>query len=235
MGIDMSVKSATLGQLSVQDDRDPFVKGIGKVIQGAEAVKNDTDAIYDTLKVANYGLMAFETLGRTAKPVALSMQLAGTCINFIDFIGMVNFVKYFSSSDVVKDAKQKNICRIIGTGMIGLAVFGGAFLWLAELGFYKLGQAAMKIGSTVTCGVCGLGYLFMAGQAIKQIVTAKNGAQLAQGIIRLISKIADAAVCILFAVPVTCLPAIIVLGIIAKGLGLVSFLIEHYNPKAFAH
>lgn len=210
-----------------------LVPVLAPVLDSAVAIKDNSGAFYDAMKLASYGLMGIEAIRSASTPVTLTMQCLAGGVSIIDFVEVISTAHYFINGGVVKDAKEKQICKIIGTSIFSFGVLGGAFLWLAELGFVQLGAVAMTVGSTLVSGFCAGGYAFYAGHAIIEIIQAKNGLQRTKAVIDLISRVASVALCVLFMIPGINVWAFVTLGLVAKGLSVVSFLIEHNNQDAF--
>jgi len=232
---------------SVNDESNKFVKGLDKVADGARAVKDSTEGLYATLQTTSYLLMGGEALFGASKPVTTTLMHMSASINVIDFMEIFSVTNYMVSGAAVEDCKRGFFCRFFGSISFAFGTIGGIALWLAELGFYNLGKAAAALGSIpvigvvavipllpLVCATTALGYALFAAHSVQNLLKAKNKHQVIKGLIDIISRVANVALFVLIPIPGINLPAVIVLGIIAKGLGLVSFLYEHYNKQAFA-
>lgn len=225
----------------------PFIKGVDKVADGARAVKDSTEGLYATLQTTSYLLMGGEALFGASKPVTTTLMHMSASINVIDFMEIFSVGNYVASGAALQDCKKGFVCRFIGSISFAIGTIGGIALWFAELGFYNLAKAAAAIGSIpvigvvaaipllpFVCATVALGYALFAGHALQGLLKATNKHQVVKGVIDIVSRVANVALFVLIPIPGINLPAVIVLGIIAKGLGLVSFLYEHYNKRAFA-
>lgn len=223
-----------------------LAKSLDKVAGGAKAVKDSTDGFYSAMQTGSYLLMGGEALFGASKPVTNTLMHLSGAVNVIDFMEIFCVVDYFVSGSVAQDVKKGYVCKFLGSIFFALGTIGGIVLWLGELGFYNLAKAAAALGKIpvlgavaavgllpIVCGSLALGYAFYAGHAIQAILKATNKHQVIKGVIDIVSRVANVALFVLLPIPGINLPAVIVLGIIAKGLGLVSFLYEHYNKQAF--
>ncbi|MEC7839649.1 MAG: hypothetical protein VX777_06390 [Chlamydiota bacterium] len=233
-------------------------KGSQYVIDGANALKNNTGGFCNVLRVSNYVLMGLEFAVGAVKPITLSIMKVTGCITVIDFFSdLIELVHYWVCAEILDDVKEGKVCNILGMITLGFATIGGSLAWLSELGFFNLGAIAASMGSIpifgaavgaiatvglapVLCGVVALAYAFFAGDAVQSIIKATNKEQRIKASIDLVSRVADVALAILVGVTLLCpvspavtIPLIVTLGLVAKGLAVVSFLYKHYNKKAF--
>lgn len=230
-----------------QNTVNPVLYGVQKVVEGANAVKNDTDGFYRALQTSYYGCKAIEGIVDTAKPLA---QIAGG-LNVIDFGDLIFVANYWINGEFISDAKEGRFCNILGTIAIGGAVIGGAMMWLFELGFGALSSFAAAVGSIpifgtavkaiasvglgpIVCVSVAIGYFCLAGDSLQRIIQSDVKEERIKAGIELVSRIADAALHILMIVPGIGLPAIVVLGLVAKGTSLSAFLYGHFTKETVA-
>ena len=203
-----------------------------KAVEGCDALRNDTDALGTALQFGHYGFRAVE-LVKTTQPVTQVLGTVAHSIAILDFLQIISDINYFVSGKVQEDWKNKKFCAIAASSVFPIATVGGIFLWFVDLTILKGGLSLIPIIGNVVIGAALVGHVFGAADAVQSIFQAKNGAQLAHGIIILISKVADVALHIILFIPGAGLPAVIVLGIVAKGVGVVAFFVKYYNKESF--
>ncbi len=231
------------------------VRGAQRIVGVADALKKDTDGFYSVIQTVYYFVMGLEGIFGAAKPFTLTLlQMAGG-IAVIDFFGdLVGIAYYWISGDFIEDGSGGKICNILAMFFLSGATIGGAVLWLAELGFYSLDKAAAFIGSVpffgtiatiglapIVCGAAAIGYVFLVGDALQSMAKANNSQQIIKSGIDLISRTAHVflytviGATIIFPIaPVISVPVIVLLGITAKGMGVVGFVFQHFNKVALA-
>lgn len=217
-----------------------------KSLEGVSAVKKDGNAFYSALKFGNYALMGAECAFGNKKPATFTMQKIAGGMNVIDAFDLFSSINYWISGDFKKD----HVFEVLANAALGVATVGGFVLWLGELGFLDLGAIAASIGSTpviggafqavaqiglgsIVTGLAAVGFGFLAADAVRNIIHGDNKEKKVKGILDLISSIAYVALYILLLIPGICVPAIVVLGLVASGFGLSSFLYKHFNKQAF--
>lgn len=228
----------------------PVVHAVSNVASGANAVKNDADALVLALKVANYFFTGLQAIFKNVKVFATTIfHLAGS-ISVLEFFGdTIGTAFYIVSGAFIKDIKDKRFCSFLGSMTLGAAGVAGAIAWLSELGFFSLGAIATGIGGVglapIVCIAVAVGYGFLAGDAIQTLASSQKKEEKVKAWIDLASRIANAALFVFLATslimaavatpiaPVISIPVIVGLGLVAAGLGLTSFLYKHYNQKAF--
>jgi hypothetical protein len=232
---------------AIQGAVNSTVYGAQKVIEGANAVKNDTDGFYRALKTSYYGCKVIEALVDTAKPMA---QIAGG-LNVIDFGDLIFVANYWINGEFITDAKEGRFCSILGTISMGGAIIGGAAMWLIELGFGTLSSVAAAMGSIpvfgaavkavaavglgpIVCVFVAIGYFCLAGDSLQTIIQSDVKEERIKAGIDLFSRVASAALYILMITPGVGVPVIIILGLVASGTGLSSFIYGHFTKNTIA-
>lgn len=244
-------KSSSEAPLSlVKKTLQPVVHGLSNVASGANAVKNDADACVLALKVANYFFTGLQAIFKNVKVFATTIFHLACSISVLEFFGdTIGTLFYLVSGAFIKDIKDKRFCSFLGSMTLGAAGVAGAIAWLAELGFFSLGVIATGVGGVglapIICIAVAVGYGFLAGDSIQTLANAQKKEEKVKAWIDLASRIANAALFVFLATslivaavatpiaPVISIPIVVSLGLVAAGLGLTSFLYQHYNQKAF--
>lgn len=242
-----AITSTYYGLVTTEKKSNCITNALDKTAGGARAVKDSTDGFYAAMQTSSYVLKGVQAAAGASKPVTTTLMSLSGAINVVDFLEVFSAADYIVSGRAASDCKKGFILRLVGSISFAIGTVGGVVLWFGELGFYSLSKAAAAIGRVpvlgavasvgllpFVCGAVALGYALYAGHAIQMLVKAENRHQVIKGCIDIVSRVANVALYILIPIPGVNLPAIIVLGIVAKGLGLVSFLYEHYNKQAFA-
>lgn len=225
-----------------QNSPNPVLWVAQKTIEGAVALKESTDGCYKTMQVAYYIFKAFEAIFDTAKSIA---QVAGG-IAVIEFLDLINVIKYWSCGDFIDDSVKGHFCDLLGQIAISAAIVASAAAWLVELGFGSLSELAASIGSipivgavvqsiasvglgTIACGAAAIAYFCWAGQDLQTIIQSEIKEEKIKAAISLASRVVHVALYVAILIPGFNIPAIIALGLVAKGLALASFLYGHYT------
>lgn len=221
-----------------------------KALEGAVNVKKDGSAFFSALKFGNYAFMGAECAFGNKKPITFMMQKTAGGMSVIDAFDLFSSLNYWTSGDFLGDWDQGKAFEVLGNATLTTASVGGFVLWLGELGFMDLAAISASIGNTpviggafqaiaeiglgsIVGGLVTVGYGFLAADALQNIINADNNEKRTKGILDLISSIAYVALNILLLISGICVAAIVVLGLIASGFGLASFLYKHYNKEAF--
>jgi hypothetical protein len=105
-------------------------------------------------------------------------------------------------------------------------------IWFFDLTILKGGLSLIPIlGTVAICGALA-GHVFGAADAVQSLFQANDSVALTKAILDLISKLADIGVHVMLLIPVVNLPGVIALGIVAKGAGLIGFLVVHFNEDS---
>jgi len=233
---------------------DACIKGVEYTVDGANALKNDMDGFGAVLETSNYVLMALEAIFSTATPITMAVVKVTGAMSVVDFFGdLISLTHYWLCGEFIDDIRGEKLCNFLGMFTLGFAIIGGSIAWLSELGFFNLGAIAATMGSIpvfgavaavglapILCGIVAVSYTFFLGDAVQSLVNAENKQQKIKACIDIVSRVASIALSIIVGVSLLCpmapavsIPLIVTFGLIAKGLGVVSFLYKHYNKRSF--
>lgn len=219
-------------------------KSVQNGIDGLSALKNDTDGFYDALQTANY---AFKGIGHALNNSSAFSTVASNVtggLNVLDFAQTVSDFSFWVNGHYKTSSK---FCTF-GKAMITIASFGGAALWLGHMGFYNLGLISAKIGGipflgavfkvvssvglgNIVVGAVAFGYASFAADAVNCYDKAKNTEQKTKAAIDIASRVSNVVLYTLLLIPGVGVPSLVVVGVFAKGLGVVSFFYYHFNKK----
>jgi hypothetical protein len=225
-------------------------EGTEKVLESAVVVKKDVGALFSALKLTNYIYTGVE-LAKGCSPHSVATRFhasAGTSVidvfdNFSVFDYWIN--GRFKESDQNGWTISATVANTIGT-------FGGTYLWGGELGFYDCAKVSAGLGKVPVIGqvvnafssiglsmvriVAGANILEWGLSGINSfisILNAKNGAQLAKGMIDTARYVFAVASQLVFLFAGSCILAIIIFGIISTSCGVISPIYKHFNSEAF--
>jgi len=224
-----------------------FVQGAhavcGKTLESICESKREGDTFYSTLKLGHYILMGAEKLYGTKKPITNLMKHIGCGMSVIDVFELPTSLKYWTSGTWKTEFWAQNCAMASLTA----ATVGGFGLWLGEMGAIDLGNISASLGNipviggafsvvslvSAVNGLAGVGYGFLAINAIRNIVTADNAEKRIKGLLELISYVAHVALFTTMFITGISLWTTVTLGVIAAGFGVLSPLYKHFNEKAF--
>lgn len=207
-------------------------------LEGIVQVKENPDALYKALNVAYYTTMGVQQVATGATSSLLIHQQAAGGISVIDVFEIFSVLDYWINGKFIKDATWEGFFNLLGNICMGIATMGGIVLWAAEMGFYKLADAAVKIGSwIINVGSALLflvrftamaGFTLFCANAVKDAVLAKNDKERTKAILDVAALGSSAVLQILFMAAAN-VWAIVLFGVISGGLGIASFLYGHFN------
>lgn len=224
--------------------------GLEKTTEGASAVKNDSDAFYSLLNFGHYAFMGIEYACGNSTPVTYTMQRISGGITVMDVFDIFPVLNYWTSGEFIDDWREGKPFQVFASASLGTATYCGFTSWLGELGAIDLGAISSRLGSIpvvggifgtlaqvglglITLGATAVGYAFLAANAIHNIIKADNGKKTVKGILDLFSSATYVALYISLMITGVCVLAIAILGCVASGIGISSFLLKHYNEEAF--
>lgn len=113
------------------------------IINAAGSVTKDPNTLASVLRRLNCQVLDAIALARTIPASLYKFKAAGTSyIGFVDTLGVLGDLQYFSRKDYKKDSNL----QVAGRSALAVANAGGALLWFEELKFFKLSHIAHKLG-----------------------------------------------------------------------------------------
>lgn len=218
-------------------------------------VTENRDTLRKTVQIAGYILLA-------ANPVTptIPMEKLSLFVTFIDFTDIVGIASYFTQkkadgsgkTDFQEDCRQKKVSKLIGMAFFTAGIVTGSALFLQELGVTAIGTAAAKIGTLPVFGLVAKGvatvgltpvvlttfataFFFTALDDLEKMRSDESSTKdkVLSGF-DFVSHMSDAALMVALFVPGVGVPVIVTLGIVAKGTGIVRFLMEkNISEKSF--
>lgn len=200
-------------------------------VKAADEIRTKTDYYGNALQLGHYAFRGVELFKATGPTTQILTQVAHS-IAILDFLQIISDINYFISGACVEDWKKKKFCAIAASSVFPIATVSGITLWFIDLTILKGGLSLIPIIGNIAISAALIGHAFGAANAVQSIFQAENKAELTKAILDLISKLADVGVHVMLLVPIVSLPGVIVLGIVAKGVGLAGVLFVYVNDEA---
>lgn len=229
---------------------DSVFKVVSAPINWVVQVKKDPDSLRKTAQLAGYILLAVNPVTST-----LPMEKLATFVTFIDFSDIFSVPSYFvekaegsGETGFQKDLCTKKRCKLIGMLAFTAGIVVGSALFLQELGVTAIGAIAVKIGSLPVFGIIAKGiatvgltpvvlstfataFFFTGMHDLGKIRSSESSTRdKVLSSFDFVSHMSDAALMVALFVPGVGVPAIVTLGIVAKGTALVRFLVDKNIP-----